>query len=321
MAKSAFVAVTGRPSVGKSTLVNLFCGEKVAIVSPVPQTTRNAIRGIVNRAGRPAQSEGGRAQPAGGRVQSEGQLVFVDTPGRHLSEKKFNKALTKTSDRVLTESDLILYVLDASREPGPEEEAIIAALARLPEDVLRDKTIAAINKADMPKADVAGITAFLREKLPAIRPEHIFTVSALKKQNTDTLLDALFAKAPEGGPWYPEDYYTDQEVTFRIAEIIRGAAISRLREELPHSIFVDIEDIALKNGGKTLQTRAVICVERESQKGMVVGKGGKMLGHIREAAQKELDAIFDWNVKLDLRVKTVKDWRSDDRILKKLGNR
>ncbi|MDR1231261.1 MAG: 50S ribosome-binding GTPase, partial [Spirochaetaceae bacterium] len=168
-AKSAFVAVAGRPSVGKSTLVNLFCGEKVAIVSPVPQTTRNAIRGIVNRAG---------AQSAGGRVQSEGQLVFVDTPGRHLSEKKFNKALTKTSDRVLTESDLILYVLDASREPGPEEEAIIAALARLPEETLRDRTIAAINKADMPKADAAGITAFLREKLPAIRPEHIFTVSA-----------------------------------------------------------------------------------------------------------------------------------------------
>jgi GTP-binding protein Era len=308
--KSAFVAVVGRPSVGKSTLVNLFCGEKVAIVSPVPQTTRNAIRGIVNRAG--GQSEG--------LVQPEGQLVFVDTPGRHLSTKKFNRALTRTSDRVLTESDLILYVLDASRDPGPEEEAITTALAALPQDTLHDKTIVAVNKADLSKADITRITDFLHDKLPAIRPEHIFTVSALRKENTDALLDTLFEKAPEGAVWYPPEYYTDQEVPFRVAEIIRGAAISHLREELPHAVFVDIEDIALVNEGKTLSVRAVICVERESQKGMVVGKGGKMLGRIRETAQKELDAIFDWKVKLDIRVKTVKDWRSDDRILKKLGN-
>ena len=304
MAKSAFVAVVGRPSVGKSTLVNLFCGGTVAIVSPVPQTTRNAIRGIANR--------------------EAGQLVFVDTPGRHLSEKKFNKGLTRTSDRVLAESDLVLYVLDASRETGPEEEAVAAALAALPEDTLRGKTVAAINKADLPKTDAARsaarITAFLREKLPAIPPEHILTVSALRKQNTDTLLDMLFDKSPEGEAWYPAEYYTDQEVPFRIAEIIRGAAISRLRQELPHAVFVNIEDIALGKDGKTLQTRASICVERESQKGMVVGKGGKMLQHIRETAQKELDAVFDWKVKLDIRVKTVKDWRSDDRILKKLRN-
>jgi GTP-binding protein Era len=304
MAKSAFVAVIGRPSVGKSTLVNLFCGGKVAIVSPAPQTTRNAIRGIVTR--------------------EAGQLVFVDTPGRHLSEKKFNKGLTRTSDRVLAESDLILYVLDSSREPGTEEEAIIAALAALPQDTLRGKTIAAINKADLSKADAAQgaarITAFLREKLPAIPPEHILAVSALRKQNTDTLLDMLFDKSPEGEAWYPAEYYTDQDVPFRIAEIIRGAAISRLREELPHAVFVNIEDLALGNDGKILHVRAAVCVERESQKGMVVGKGGKMLQHIRETAQKELYAVFDWKVKLDIRVKTVKNWRSDDRILKKLRN-
>ena len=197
MAKSAFVAVVGRPSVGKSTLVNLFCGGKVAIVSPVPQTTRNAIRGIVNK--------------------EAGQLVFVDTPGRHLSEKKFNKGLTKTSDRVLAESDLVLYVLDASREPGPEEEAITTVLAALSQDTLRDKTIAAINKADLSKPDAARITAFLREKLPAIPPEHILAVSALRQQNTDTLLAMLFDKAPEGEAWYPAEYYTDQDVPFRIA--------------------------------------------------------------------------------------------------------
>jgi GTP-binding protein Era len=296
--KSAFVAVVGRPSVGKSTLVNVFCGEKVAIVSPVPQTTRNAIRGIVNAAA--------------------GQLVFVDTPGRHLSEKKFNKNLTKTSDRVLSESDIILYVLDASRECGLEEEAIVAALSALPVETLQTQTVVAINKIDLPKADRDATRAFIADKLPQLPTKSIFEIAALSKTNTACLLAALFDMAPEGSAYYPTDCYTDQEVAFRIAEMIRGAAISRLRDELPHAIYVNIEDMEMKNEGKTLSVRAAICVERESQKGMVVGKGGVMLGSIRTIAQREIDAIFDWKVKLDLRVKTVKDWRTDDRIIRKM---
>lgn len=298
MAKSAFTAVIGRPSTGKSTLVNLFCGAKVAIVSPSPQTTRNAIRGIV--------------------TDERGQIVFVDTPGRHIGGKKFNKALTKSSDRALTECDIILYVLDASREPGPEEEAIAATLNALPRDTLQNRTIAAVNKTDSPKADAGRTAAFIRQTLPLVTPERIHTISALQKHNTDALLDALFQMAPEGNAWYPHECYTDQDAAFRISEIIRGAAIAYLREELPHAIFVNIEDMELKDDGRTLFTRAAICVERESQKGMVVGKGGSMLGQIRRTAQREIDAVFDWKVRLDLRVKTVKDWRSDDRILKKL---
>jgi GTP-binding protein Era len=300
--------------VGKSTLVNRICGEKVAIVSPTPQTTRNAIRGIYN--------------------SEAGQLVFVDTPGRHHSEKKFNKKLLSVSDRSMEEADLILYVLDASRPPAAEEEAIAAAL-----ESLSEKVIAVINKIDVKGADAGGIKAFLEEKLPAL--DRCVEISALQNQGIETLLSLLFAMAPVGEPFYPQDYYTDQEVSFRIAEIIREKAIVRLREELPHSIYVDVADIEFQDaheGGnvseagdssavagnsvrRRLWVRAFIVTERESQKGMVVGKGGAMIKAIRLAAQKDLNDIFDWKIDLDLRVKTGKDWRHNDALLKRLIDR
>jgi GTP-binding protein Era len=359
--KSAFVAVVGRPSVGKSTLVNRICGEKVAIVSPVPQTTRNAIRGIYNA--------------------PEGQLVFVDTPGRHRSEKKFNKKLSSVSDRSMEDADLILYVLDASRPPGEEEEAIAAALVPF-----AGKTIAAINKIDSKDADIGGTEAFLRKHLPtpsvvsqAPSPDQAesrppaasggisghspdetldktpgpapvpaaaedgasprwVAVSAREPRGLEALLSLLFTLAPRGEPFYPEEFYTDQEVSFRIAEIIREKAIARLREELPHAIYVDVADMEFKappgadkppahlasgappDQGR-LWVRAFIVTERESQKGMVVGKGGAKIKAIRLAAQRDLDSIFDWPVDLDLRVKTAKDWRHNDRLLKRLIDR
>jgi GTP-binding protein Era len=302
--KAAFAAVVGRPSAGKSTLVNRLCGEKVAIVSPVPQTTRNAIRGIVNR--------------------DAGQIVFVDTPGRHKSEKKFNRKLLAVSDRSMEDADLILYVLDASRPPGGEEEAIAERL--LP---LADRLVAAVNKTDLSGADFEGAFAFLGDKIPALERDRIFQVSALKNRGLEELLDCLFRLAPQGEPFYPADFYTDQEVQFRIAEIIREKAVARLREELPHSIYVDVADMEFRDGpsGDTgedraaprrLWVRAFIAVERESQKGMVVGKGGQMIKAIRQAAQKDLDRIFDWKIELDLRVKTARDWRHNDALLKRL---
>jgi GTP-binding protein Era len=306
--KAAFVAVLGRPSVGKSTLVNAVCGQKVAIVSPVPQTTRNAIRGIYN----------------GG----EGQLVFVDTPGRHHSEKKLNKKLTSVSDRSMAETDLILYVLDASRPPGPEEEAVAQALAPF-----GGKIAAAINKIDRRDADAGALKAFLRERFPPAPgsedPPPWVEISALEKRGIGELLSLLFGMAPGGEPFYPADYYTDQEVSFRIAEIIREKAVQRLREELPHSIYVDVADLEFHrpagaedsaDGGR-LWVRAFIVTERESQKGMVVGKGGAMIKAIRLAAQKDLAAIFDWKIDLDLRVKCAKDWRHNDALLKRLIDR
>jgi GTP-binding protein Era len=300
-AKAAFVAVVGRPSAGKSTLINRFCGAKVAIVSPVPQTTRNAIRGIVN--------------------DPRGQLVLVDTPGRHGSERKFNKKLMETADRAAAESDIVLYVLDASRRPGPEEEAIAAVLAA---PAFLSRTIAAVNKIDAPGADGAAAGDFLSLRLPGTRR---FNISALRNEGLSDLLGALFDLAPAGEPLYPGEYYTDQELPFRIAEVIREKAINRLRQELPHSIYVEVADTELREepggprGRQRLWIRAFIMVERESQKGMVVGKGGAMIRAIRLAARKDLDRIFDWKTELDLRVKTAHEWRHNDEILRRFTGR
>ena len=294
--KSAFAAVVGRPSAGKSTLVNLVCGNKVAIVSNVPQTTRNAIRGIL--------------------TDDRGQLVFVDTPGRHASEKKLNKKLIQVSDRALDDSELILYLLDASRAPGPEEEAIAGRLLSLV-----SKTVAAINKTDLPSANSERSVKFLQKHLPDLPLSRCFKISSLKNEGIEPLVSCLFEMAPEGEPAYPGDIYTDQEISFRIAEIIREKAMHKLREELPHSIYVQVEDTELKqddSGRQVLWVRAIIVTERESQKGMIVGKGGAMIKSIRLAALKDLREIFEWKIDLDLRVKTGKDWRHDDRVLKKI---
>jgi GTP-binding protein Era len=294
--KAAFVAVVGRPSVGKSTLVNRLCGVKVAIVSAVPQTTRNAIRGIVNK--------------------PQGQLVFVDTPGRHDSERKLNKKLLDVSDHAIEDAEIILYVLDASRLPGAEEEAI--ALRLVP---FAAQTVAVVNKMDSPTADYESYRTFLKDRLPLLSEARYFQTSALKKEGLEPLLDCLFAMAGEGEPFYPEEYYTDQALPFRIAEIIREKAINRLYQELPHSLYVEVADAELRDQGKRLWVRAFIITERESQKGMVVGKDGVMIKAIRQAAQKDLNRIFDWKVELDLRVKVSPDWRHNNGILKKLLDR
>ncbi|MDR3276643.1 MAG: GTPase Era [Treponema sp.] len=296
MKKAAFVAVLGRPSAGKSTLVNTLCKAKVAIVSPVPQTTRNAIRGILNR--------------------EEGQLVFVDTPGQHLSERKLNRKLSDTASRAMAEADLLLYLLDASRAPGAEEQNIAEKLAPF-----TDRLVAAINKTDLPDASPAAGAAFLARVLPGLGEDRRFNISALKHDGTEALLSRLFEMAGEGEPFYPEDYYTDQDLNFRIAEIIREKAIHRLRQELPHALYAEVADAELRNDGKNLWVRAFIITERESQKGMIVGKGGAMIKAIREAAQKELNEIFDWKVELDLRVKTSPDWRHNDATLRRLIDR
>jgi len=297
MTKAAIVTLAGRPSVGKSSLVNLVCGAKVAIVSPVPQTTRNAVRGILTR--------------------PEGQLVFVDTPGRHVSEKKLNLKLINVADRALEDSELILYVLDASRSPGPEEEGVAARLKDK-----QDRIVAAINKTDAPGADPKNLVSFLEQQLPELKPSRRFEISCYEKEGIEPLLACLFEMAEEGEPLYPGEYYTDQDMGFRISEIIREKAINRLREELPHSIYVEVADLEFRedpeSGKKRLWVRAFIITERESQKGIVVGKGGEMIKSIGQAARKQLNSIFDWKVDLDLRVKTGKDWRHNDRVLKKI---
>ncbi|MDR0910122.1 MAG: GTPase Era [Spirochaetaceae bacterium] len=297
----AVVAIVGRPSSGKSTLLNTICGEPVSIVSKVPQTTRNSIRGILSR----KDAEG----------ELVGQIIFIDTPGLHLSEKKLNLKLRETSLKALEDADSILYLIDATRPAGAEEEAIQAILAPYK---AAGKVVTAINKIDRLKNSEAVDKA---KMVPGtfsgtfFEGVTLFSISALKNEGVAALVDYLFSIAPEGEALYPDDMYTDQNIPFRIAEVIRGEAVQRLHEELPHSIYVEVADTELK--ANTLWVRAFIMCERESQKGMIVGKGGLLIKTIRIAAEKKLNQIFDWKVSLDLRVKTAPNWRQKDRVLNK----
>lgn len=291
--KTAMVAIVGRPSSGKSTFLNTASGEKVSIVSPVPQTTRNAVRGIVNT--------------------SYGQLVFIDTPGYHNSDKKLNLKLKAIAEEQLGDADLILYLIDSSRAPG-EEESLIADLV----SAFKDKTVIGINKIDLPESRPKAVRAFLERFFPKFPPERVVEISAEKDTNINDILFQLYSLAPEAEPLYPEEFYTDQEVDFRIAEIIRENAMNSLFEEIPHSIYVEISDMEWKKPGKELWVRAFLVVEKESQKGMVIGKGASMIKHIRIESIKQIRRIFDYRVDLDLQVKVNKNWRQKDVVLQKL---
>ena len=288
--KSGFVSIIGRPSAGKSTLFNALCGYKVSIVSPVPQTTRNRIRGIVNR--------------------EAGQLVFVDTPGFHISEKKMNLHLKDLVVSNIGDVDLILYVADVIRAPRDEEKLLLEIVADN-----RKKAVAAINKIDVAADGTRAMREFLETGLDG---ERIFEISATEGLGLEELTEALFTFAPEGKIMYPGEMYTDQAPEFRASEIIREKAINRMRQEVPHAIFASIEDMEVSENGESLWIRACLNVERESQKGMVVGKGGKMIRAIRLAAQKELTEIFPYEIDLDLRVKVVRDWRKREHLLRRL---
>ncbi|WP_321991406.1 GTPase Era [Marispirochaeta aestuarii] len=295
--KAAFAAIIGRPSVGKSTLLNTLCGNKVSIVAPSPQTTRNTIRGI--------------------HSDERGQIVFLDTPGFHDSEKKMNRYLKENALSALQEIDLVVYMIDPTRPAGVEEKTLMALLAP------RNKTtIAVINKSDLPGARIEQISELLRSELD---PAGLIALSARTGEGTEKLLEVLYSHAPEGEPFYPPEYYTDQEPGFRASEIIREWAVNRVSQEVPHAIYVEIADMeereVLTAAGETrykLWIRAFLAVERESQKGILVGKNGKLISEIRKGARKDLEKIFPHRVELDLRVKVNPKWRNKDPLLKRL---
>ena len=291
--KTAVVAIVGRPSAGKSTFLNTASGENVSIVSPIPQTTRNAIRGIVNT--------------------SLGQLVFIDTPGYHESDKKLNLKLKTITEEQLEEAECILYIIDSTRDTG-SEELLTANLVKSH----ADKTVIAINKIDEPRAKIVSVRHFLSKTLPEIPAERILEISAKEDKGINEVLKALYELAPVAPHLYSEEFYTDQEVEFRIAEVIRGQAINRLEQEIPHAIYVNIADMEMRKNGKELWVRAFLCVERESQKGIVIGKGASMIKTIRVESIKALRKIFDYRIDLDLQVKVDKNWRQKDTVLKKL---
>ncbi len=291
--KTAMVTILGRPSSGKSTFLNTACQEPVSIVSPIPQTTRNAIRGIVNT--------------------SLGQLVFVDTPGYHDSEKKLNLRLKSVTEEQLEGADCILYIIDTTRIPGTEEQMIVELAEKHTENL-----VVALNKIDLPESNAGKIREFVNQNLPSLPENRIFEMSAEKDIGIDEVLRALYGLAPVQPHFYTENVYTDQNISFRISEIIRGEAINRLEQEIPHCLYVNIADIESRGENGKLWVRAFLCVERESQKGMVIGKGASMIKSIRMASLKKMKKVFPFKIDLDLQVKVDKNWRQHDNTLSRL---
>ena len=291
---SGVVTIIGRPSAGKSTFLNTASGEKVSIVSSIPQTTRNAIRGIVNT--------------------TKGQIVFIDTPGYHKSEKKLNLKLQEIAKTRLEEGDAVLYLIDISREFGEEEKNICSLLIPL-----QNKTVIGLNKADIKSSKTDLVKKELLSLLPDIPQERIFEISALKDEGINEILSLLIELLPEGEALYPEDIYTDQDVVFRITEIIREQAILHTREEIPHALYAGVEDAEMRKNGKELWVRAFLYVEKESQKAMLIGKGAAVIKSIRIKSMAELRKIFPYKVQLDLQVRVNKNWRQKDNIIKKIS--
>ena len=297
--KTAFAAIVGRPSAGKSTFLNQACGHKVSIISSVPQTTRNRIRGIVNRPG--------------------GQLVFIDTPGFHESDRKFNQHMRGLIQESIRDAELILYMIDASRPIGAEEQALAETVSR---HVAHIPTVVAINKIDVADGSaVEAAAAWATEKLPDC-PQ--FRISASEGDGVETVVAALLERAPEGEPVYPDDLYTDQPPEFRVSEIIREKAINSTSQEVPHSLYVEVADMEVHEpegkGEGLLWIRAFLLVERESQKGILVGKAGAKIKAIRTTAQKEIAELFPYRIHLDLRVKVDPKWRRKEGLLTRLVN-
>jgi GTPase len=246
-----------------------------------------------------------------------GQLVFIDTPGFHESDRRFNQHMRGLIEESIRDAELILYVVDASRPIGAEEATLSEAVSRHTEHV---PTVVVINKVDIANSGAIETTStWLTGKLPDC-PQ--FRIVASTGKEIEPVLTALIERAPEGEPVYPEDHYTDQPPEFRVSEIIREKAINSTSQEVPHSLYVEIADMEVREnegpGEDTLWIRAFLLVERESQKGILVGKAGVKIKDIRQTAQKEIAKLFPYRIHLDLRVKVDPKWRRKEGLLQRL---
>lgn len=282
----------GRPNVGKSTLLNQIVGQKVAISSTRPQTTRTAIRGILHR--------------------PDAQVVFVDTPGFHKPKTTLGKRLNSTVRRTLDEVDAALFVLDASKEIGKGDAFLASQLKTGSMPV-----ICVVNKADKVMPDRLLEQIENGRKLGDWRD--VLTTSASRGTGIDDLIGTLIRLLPEGPPYYPAEMITDQSELGMVSELIREKALQLTREEVPHSVAVEVEEIVRDQDRDLIEIYAHIFVERDSQKGILIGRGGKMLKEIGTRARIEIETLLGQKVFLDLRVKVLSEWQRDDRSLDRLG--
>lgn len=290
--KSGFAAIIGRPNVGKSTLMNHLIGQKIAITSRKPQTTRNRIQTAY--------------------TSERGQIVFLDTPGIHKAKNKLGEYMVNVAQRTFQDADVILWLVEASDYIGAGERHIAQQLKRTKLPV-----ILVMNKVDrVEKKEIPGYIEAYRKILDFAE---IVPVSALRSVNLDTLLDCIFKYLPYGPQFYDEDTVTDQPQRQIVAEMIREKALRCLEEEIPHGIAVTIEQMKERPEGGLVDIEATIICERDSHKGIIIGKQGAMLKKIGSQARTEIEKMLEEKVNLKLWVKVKKDWRDSDFLIKNFG--
>lgn len=291
--KSGFISIIGRPNVGKSTLLNHLVGQKIAIMSDKPQTTRNKIQGIL--------------------TLDDAQMIFIDTPGMHKPKHKLGDFMVKVATNTLNEVDLILFMVNATERFGRGEAFILGKLQEV-----RTPVFLVINKIDLVHPDdLLFIIDEYKDKYPFAE---IVPVSALKGNNTERLVEVIKEYLPEGPKYYPDEQITDHPERFIIAELIREKILHLTREEIPHSVAVVIDKITTMESG-TVHVMATIIVERPSQKGIIIGKQGRMLKEIGKLARVEIELLLGSKVFLELWVKVQKDWRDKASLIREFGYR
>jgi len=291
--RSGFVAVVGRPNVGKSSLINYLLGQKIAIVSDKPQTTRQTQLGILTR--------------------PEAQVIFVDTPGMHEPRNALGAAMVEGAARALLEADAVLFIVDVSTPPGPGDLRLAEIIAQKPGLA---PVLLALNKSDLLRPEHVILHSEAYRALAREAPWML--VSAKRGDNLDELLNMIVRALPEGPALYPEDEVTQTHVRDLAGELIREAALNALEQEVPYGIAVEIDEFKERRNAPTY-VAATLYVERESHKGIVIGKGGQMLKRIGVAARLEIEKLIENQTYLELRVKVRKHWRKDEREVKRLG--
>jgi GTP-binding protein Era len=291
--KSGFVAVVGRPNVGKSTLINTLLATKVAAVSPWPQTTRRRQMGILTR--------------------TDAQIIFIDTPGVHKPLHKLGEQMNASAGHALEECDLVLFVVDASQPPNDDDQRLIALLNKVKRS---SSVLLVMNKIDLvSNADQPLKQQEWQELLPEALP---ISISAMRGDNLEQLVGMIIERLPEGPPFFPTEQLTDMQERELAADLIREAALNHLRAEVPHSLAVRIDEYT-ERAEEGAYISATVFVERDSQKGIIIGQGGSMLKKIGSAARKEIERMNGRSVYLNLRVKVRKNWRDDDSALQSFG--
>lgn len=290
--RSGFAGIVGRPNVGKSTLLNNLMHRKLAIISEKPQTTRNKIRCVMTR--------------------DDAQIIFVDTPGFHKPKSALGERLNRAVRETFSEVDTIVFILDGTKAIGKGDLFIASELSELDTPV-----VVVLNKMDRLTPDQVEAQVAVAEKLGDF--SEIIPISAKTGENVHAVIERIVETLPEGPRYYPEDIFTDQPATFIVAELIREKVLQLTREEVPHSVAVIVEDIEMREEADLADINAVIYVERDSQKGIIIGKGGRMLKEIGTRARAEIEPLLGNRVFLKLQVAVEKDWSKKPEMLKRLG--